>query len=223
MERCRGYENSTLVVYSNLMIALPSFFCPKQWENMSGDETERFCSKCRKTVHNIASLSLDQRIALMKAPKGSICGRYRIAVRRAIRGYEKPYMQHLLKYGAGVAASSAVFITLWQLYDDHSREMNRSLFRVGTEYLTTGCEMPEVYYHEDELTELGVIAAVNNSSTAIGEIKATASPSNHVDIALAPVELDKLLKPTESPRITFPPVLPPAGLIPKRSKIQVKI
>ena len=190
------------------MIALPIFFCPKLWAEMTGNETERFCSKCQKTVHNIESLTLDQRLALLSSPKGSICGRYRIAVRRARPGYEQPYMQHLLKYGAGVAAASAAFITLWQLYDDNHRTPSSPRFRVGTASTGCGGVMPEPFYEEHSSTTLGIMMAPESPFPKIEPVEGSPSPRVHVDISLEPVELEKLLQASERPKLNFPQLTP---------------
>jgi hypothetical protein len=190
------------------MIALPTFFCPKLWEEMTGNETERFCSKCQKTVHNIESLTLDQRLQLLSSPKGSICGRYRIAVRRARPGYEQPYMQHLLKYGAGVAVASAAFITLWQLYDDGHRKPSSPRFRVGTASTGCGGVMPEGFYDEHSATTLGIMMALESPIPKVEPVEGRASPLVHVDISLEPVELEKLIKTPEPLKLEFPKLTP---------------
>ena len=200
------------MVYLNRpMIALPTFFCPKLWESMAGDETERFCNKCQKTVHNIENLSVDQRLALLRSPKNSICGRYRIAVRRARPGYEQPYMQHLLKYGAGVAVASAAFITLWQLYDDNHRKPSLPLFRIGTTCAYPGDDMPEELFNEHLSTTLGMMIAAEPPIAAIKAFKTRPVPPAHIDISLEPVSLEKLLKVSEPPKLEFPSILLPVA------------
>src|SRR3954468_16331618 len=82
---------------------IPALFCPKPWEGMNGDETQRYCSYCKKHVHNLQGMPLSERLALLTSPAGSLCGRYQIAIRRAAKGKEDLYRQHLLKYGACVA------------------------------------------------------------------------------------------------------------------------
>ena len=205
------------------MIAVPTFFCPKLWEDMTGDEAERFCSKCQKTVHNIASLTLDQRIALLQSPKGTVCGRYRIAVRRAAKGHEESYMRHLLKYGAGVAASSAVFITLWQLYDENHRVQVRPIFRVGSVASGTGCEMSDDYYFEETSMILGMIVATDAPKIALDGPESARAEIERVDVGLAPMELDKLLGEMEQPKIVAPSFLPTTGSTVKSARLPIKI
>ena len=190
------------------MIALPAFFCPKLWEDMTGGETERFCSKCQKTVHNIESFTLDQRLALLSAPKGSICGRYRMGVRRARPGYEQSYMQHLLKYGAGVAASSVAFITLWQLYDESHRELIQPTFRVVAPSAATGCGMSEEIYDEQTIFTLGMIALSPRPPNVVQALDESRIPVDHVDIRLEPVEWEKLIQSADRPRLNFPQLTP---------------
>jgi len=209
--RHSGYESTTLVPLNRPMITLPTFFCPKLWESMTGDETERFCSKCQQTVHNIESLSVDQRLALLRSPKNSICGRYRIAVRRARPGYEQPYMQHLLKYGAGVAVSSAAFITLWQLYGDNHPERTSSLFRVGTTCDYPGDSMPEALYDEHTSTTLGMMVTADPPMTEITALEKRPVSLAHIDISLEPVALEKLIETSEPKKLEFPSTLLPVS------------
>lgn len=195
--------------WTHAMIALPKFFCPKLWEDMTGNETERFCGKCGKTVHNIESLSLDQRLALLHSPKGSICGRYRIAVCRARPGYEQSYMQHLLRYGAGVAVSSAAFITLWQMYDDGHRKLSPPMFRVGKESAGCGGVMPEEFYEEHSTATLGIVVVPRLPVARIEGEESVHAPIEHVDISLEPIELEKLIKMSAPHRLEVPPMLLP--------------
>jgi hypothetical protein len=54
--------------------------CPKDWNEMSGDDKSRYCEVCNKHVFNIISMSLDQSCDLLANSDGSIC--LRVAVDR---------------------------------------------------------------------------------------------------------------------------------------------
>lgn len=54
-----------------------SYVCPIPWGSMRGDEKERYCSKCSRTVVNLSLLTEDQRIALLAAARpGELCVAY---------------------------------------------------------------------------------------------------------------------------------------------------
>src|SRR4051794_3915674 len=97
------------------MLLIPTLLCPKSWESMSGDENQRFCSYCKKHVHNLAALSVSERLALLSSPASSICSRYHVALRRPTKGNEDSYYRHLAKYGAGVALTGSVLLVLWEM------------------------------------------------------------------------------------------------------------
>ena len=118
-------------------------------------------------------------------------------------------MQHLLKYGAGVAVTSAVFITLWQVYDDAHRKPSPPLFRVGTASAGCGGVMPEEFYDEHSTTTLGIMVAPESPVPEIEAVEGGQVSIEHVDISLEPVALEKLIKASESPKLEFPPMLLP--------------
>jgi hypothetical protein len=43
-----------------------SYVCPIKWAEMRGDEHERFCAKCSRTVVNLSLLTEAERVALLK-------------------------------------------------------------------------------------------------------------------------------------------------------------
>ncbi|MEW5737541.1 MAG: hypothetical protein AB1938_01380 [Myxococcota bacterium] len=49
--------------------------CSEKWESMSGDERKRFCAKCQLHVHDIASLTEREVLALFEKETGRVCGR----------------------------------------------------------------------------------------------------------------------------------------------------
>src|SRR3954471_2717301 len=54
-----------------------SFACPIPWAEMRGDERERFCSKCARTVVNLSLLTEEQRrVLLADARPGKLCVAY---------------------------------------------------------------------------------------------------------------------------------------------------
>lgn len=54
-----------------------SYACPIPWASMRGDERERYCSKCARSVVNVSLLTHDQREALLaNPPPGGLCVSY---------------------------------------------------------------------------------------------------------------------------------------------------
>src|SRR3954462_8006020 len=104
------------------MLLVPTFFCPKPWEGMSGNETQRFCRYCKKHVHNLEALPVKERLALLASPAASICSRYQLAIRRPAKGHEESYRMHLLKHGAGVVLIGSVLLVLWEMHAQAAKE-----------------------------------------------------------------------------------------------------
>jgi hypothetical protein len=53
------------------------FTCPMKWDDMRGDERQRFCSKCNRHVVNLSVLTEAQRVALLAAtPREQLCVAY---------------------------------------------------------------------------------------------------------------------------------------------------
>lgn len=51
-----------------------SYVCPIPWENLRGDEREKFCEKCGHNVTNLSELSAEARAALLaKVGKERLC------------------------------------------------------------------------------------------------------------------------------------------------------
>src|SRR5688572_4523271 len=95
-------------------LLIPTFLCPKAWQSMSGNDKERHCSYCNKSVHNLAAMTARERLALLSSPAARVCSRYVAAIRRPAPGKEASYHRHLLKYGAGVAIGGAALVVLWE-------------------------------------------------------------------------------------------------------------
>lgn len=50
-----------------------SFRCPADWDAMEGDERRRFCTHCRKHVHNLGAMTREEAGALIAG--GNVCVR----------------------------------------------------------------------------------------------------------------------------------------------------
>jgi hypothetical protein len=50
--------------------------CPALWEQMAGDEQRRFCTHCRKFVHNLTQMPSDQAERLVCESAGELCVRF---------------------------------------------------------------------------------------------------------------------------------------------------
>jgi hypothetical protein len=49
--------------------------CPMDWDRMDGDGRKRFCSRCEKTVYNIAEMTDQEALELIGNGDRSICAR----------------------------------------------------------------------------------------------------------------------------------------------------
>ncbi|MBS1708306.1 MAG: hypothetical protein JSS65_06235 [Armatimonadetes bacterium] len=61
------YEHLT-----NLHVEKP---CPKQWEDMSGEDWSRFCEHCQKSVHNLSALTKAEADRVLKSAD-RVCVRF---------------------------------------------------------------------------------------------------------------------------------------------------
>jgi Carboxypeptidase regulatory-like domain len=50
--------------------------CHESWDEMSGNETVRFCSHCEKSVHDISAMTRQKAEKLVKKSNGNLCVRY---------------------------------------------------------------------------------------------------------------------------------------------------
>ena len=192
------------------MLLIPTLLCPKSWENMAGDETRRFCTYCKKHVHNLEALSVSERLALLASPAASICSRYQVAIRRPVKGHEESYARHLLKYGAGVALTGSVLLVLWEMRAEFVRDQwhaeNRRFYRAAAADNRTHCGMPDDFYREDKVVLMGEITLLPKPITR--HDPAASTPFPHIDINLDPLQVDRLLEQT-MPKFPVPQPYPP--------------
>jgi hypothetical protein len=48
--------------------------CPQEWRRMRGDRRTRHCDLCGKNVHNLAAMTADEVVELIKKNDGELCG-----------------------------------------------------------------------------------------------------------------------------------------------------
>lgn len=68
--------NATLTVLENIRVASP---CTASWEQMTGDQKNRFCHQCKLHVHNFSAMTEAEVLGLIEQAKRSgdrICGRF---------------------------------------------------------------------------------------------------------------------------------------------------
>lgn len=193
-------------------LLIPTFLCPKAWESMSGNEKERQCSYCNKSVHNLAALTARERLTLLSSPAASVCGRYKIALRRPAPGRRRSYTRHLLKYGASVAVTGSVLLVLWEMELRRIRDAATPLCYRTYPIPTLGCpgpeEMPDSWYQETEIPTVGmlmIMPATPPSVTACPPAREE-SPA-YIDVKLDPIQMEGLLKAAPipaSPSIPLP-------------------
>ncbi len=56
-----------------LTVATP---CRAAWDEMSGDDTVRFCARCEKHVYNLSALSRLEAERLVRQAEGELCARF---------------------------------------------------------------------------------------------------------------------------------------------------
>jgi hypothetical protein len=57
---------------SQLRIAKP---CPASWDEMEGDQRQRYCRQCQLQVYNIRNITEDEAVALIEGAEGRVCVR----------------------------------------------------------------------------------------------------------------------------------------------------
>lgn len=187
------------------MFLIPTLLCPKPWENMSGNETQRFCTHCKKHVHNLEALSVPDRLALLSSPAASNCARYRVAIRRPAKGREADYHRHLLKHGVGVALVGSVFLVLWEIQAQAEKErIYRAVPPHRPPLSMTDRNMPEKLYSQHEIVTLGVIAVPEPPPKASDMCRPNDKIPPYVDVHLDPVAIDKLIEEAEQSRSREP-------------------
>lgn len=192
------------MVHPAPIMLIPTLLCPKSWQDMSGDETQRFCTHCRKHVHNLDALSVTERLALLQSPAAAVCGRYRVAIRQPVAGREAAYFAHLAKYGAGVAIAGTVLLVLWEMQRPETREQ---FYRAAGLAHPPGREMPPDYYVESETMVLGMIMVEPEwipRPDSTDPASAVPSPP-HVDLQIDSAEVLKLTPPLPLPPVRINP------------------
>jgi hypothetical protein len=62
-----------LPLLQNVQVASP---CAASWDDMIGDERQRFCAACQKNVYNLSAMSEDEAEALIYETEGKLCARF---------------------------------------------------------------------------------------------------------------------------------------------------
>lgn len=187
------------------MLLIPTLLCPKSWESMSGNEAQRFCTYCKKHVHNLVALTAAERVALLTSPAASICSRYRVAIRRPVKGKEVSYERHLLKHGVDVAAAGSVLLVLWEI---HERESTQRYYRAGGALCSPTCDMPEDLYHEHQVFFVGDIVPPREVGKILTDDIRSSTPPDHIDLQLDPVAIDRLIELAKPDFAPARPVVP---------------
>jgi hypothetical protein len=63
---------AAMIPLKQVQIAEP---CHEPWDNMSGDDTVRYCGRCRLNVYNFSELSLEEIDQLIIEKEGRVCAR----------------------------------------------------------------------------------------------------------------------------------------------------
>jgi hypothetical protein len=186
-------------------LLIPTVFCPKAWEGMSGNEATRFCSYCHKHVHNLDALSAGERLALLSSPAAQVCARYKVAIRRPKAGRKASYARHLAKYGLGVAMTGSVLLVLWETSARSTRVPHppSRYHAVAPSYTCEGwLPMPDDFYDEIEVATLGIVVPipVPPKTTSTCSLPGQSGPPS-VAVHLDPVQLQSLLESMPAPAL----------------------
>ena len=85
--------------------------CSEDWTKMAGDERERFCTRCSRTVHDLSAMTEAEARTLLAGPAEQMCVRFgvrrdgTVATRGSMRWFER------FAGAIGVAVAAAVFWT----------------------------------------------------------------------------------------------------------------
>ena len=170
-------------------LLIPTFFCPKAWAGMTGDDQTRFCNYCQKQVHNLDALSVEERVALLSSPAAKLCARYTVAIRRPRQAHKESYARHLMKYGAGVAVAGSAILVLWEMVETGGKP---PFFRAVRPSWSEG-GMPGHYYEEQQTILMGdMVMAHCPKSAPIATAEIETAPA--VDVQLDPGQVEALLK-----------------------------
>jgi hypothetical protein len=84
-----------------------------KWDEMRGDERERFCAKCNRTVVNLSVLTEAQRVALLaSAQPGQLCAAYRRRLSRATNSPAAPLRRTTVRTVLRLGAAAAYVATV---------------------------------------------------------------------------------------------------------------
>ncbi len=197
------------------MLLIPTFLCPKPWEGMAGDERQRFCTYCKKHVHNLEALTVEERLRLLSSPAASICSRYEVAIRRPAPGKEALHHHHLLLRSAGALVAGSVLMVLWEM--QRPEEKGKVFRAVATSVATlSGMDaddlmLPE-YYTERHAVFWGMSISMPTVPSPPGFATPNPSPPDYVDVRLDPVEIGRLIEQSEPDVPDLKPIVPRNGL-----------
>ncbi len=184
---------------------IPTLLCPKSWEGMSGNETSRFCSYCKKNVHNLEAMTVSERLKLLSSPAASFCARYKIAIRRPVKGKEESYRRRILKCGAGVAAlTGSVLLVFWEMHDERAK---RTFYRAAAGLPGVGCLIPADLYEECQFMIMGELAIAPHTLPKLPNPANDETLPPHVDLNLDPVDINRLIEAAQTRRLPQPPVV----------------
>lgn len=87
--------------------------CAADWEAMSGDEMERRCDSCGKSVHHVSAMTPREIEELLGATRGSVCVRMRVrrdgSVSMASRLWEKWRAPRIRRLITKILGTLAIF------------------------------------------------------------------------------------------------------------------
>ncbi len=64
-------SRANLTILNQLQVASP---CDARWDDMAGDDRQRFCGHCQKNVYNLPLLSPEELLSLIEKTEGDFCG-----------------------------------------------------------------------------------------------------------------------------------------------------
>ena len=112
-------------------------------------------------------------------------------------------MRRLVQFGAGVAVSSAAFLTLWQLYDEQQRAALPK-FRLAVPVGDAELQDPADGFQEQIVEFNGGISLRRPTPVQRGVVADGVAPVSPIDLIFEPLALEELLKPFDRPKFNFP-------------------
>jgi hypothetical protein len=98
--------------------------CPADWDEMTGDERERFCAGCGLYVHNLSAMTRTEAERLVCESAGRLCIRYEQDARGGVRTleYARPEPRRGWRFWSVLGVLGAIAASAAGMVWDRSRQ-----------------------------------------------------------------------------------------------------